>query len=296
MRNTEFGLDTGESLNDELQAARSLIDGQALDRDAHYLKIPVTFQRLITTTEFFIQVMSSQKPELAARLFKLDGVRKCAYGLDSVALVKTHPGMGVALNDYESYLTKNNLNGEMFTVFDIEKNNYANSLLIVNNMAAKSITQFYPEDFDDLVRSDPIKFIERSIVDPLRKGRTPTADMQFGLLSGFPRESVRLYPAFDELRKRLPKFANIYRQFLNDEIQANEVYRVIKGLNIPEPEKKFLLKILADQARFNDRAAITAGGFIMFKGEDLHYAQRREQWFRYLDNVYKPIVRSTSYL
>jgi hypothetical protein len=290
MRNLEFGFDTGETLTEELLAARSRIDVNGLASDSIQLKLPPTPSTVITTTEFFIQMAATLRQDIAIKLVKLDAVRKAAYGLDAVANIQTHPNIGVTINDYELSLISRALNSDLFTIYDINKNNRANSFMMVNNMVARKIIQDNPNDFSDIPKSKPLGYIYQEIVKPIRKGQLPEADIQYGLLSGFPQKSVKLYPTFNLFRKRFPLFSSIYFNYLNSRASANDVLDVILELPITKKDKEFLQTMLAEHARFNDRSAILLDQYIMLSKEDLHYGKRRQHWFRHLDSIYKPIM------
>lgn len=294
MNRREFGFDTGESLHDELIAARSLIDHQSLDHDNRYLKLSVSSKNLFATIEYFIQIISQLKPDLAAKLFQLVSVRKAAFGLDSVALVKTAT-YGIALNDYELSLLNRSLSGDLFAIIDLKKDNRSDSFMMINKPAVKAVMEHHRDDFDDFAKADPVSYIAREIAQPLRRGEQPGKAIQYGLLSGFPRESVRLYPYFDSYRRAFPDFSQAYMMYISGNYEANNVYAVIENLPVPEKDKNFLRSILAEHARFHDRSIITAGDFVMLNSSDLHYAKRREHWFHHLDSVYKPIVRNAGY-
>lgn len=294
MKSPEFGFDTGESLHGDLIAAREAIGKEALDADSRNLKLPFSHSQLVTTVEYFLNVLSGLKPELLSKVFRLDAVRKAVYGLDSVSFVRTDPLWGVALNDYEMSLITRALNGDYFTVIDILKDNRADSFMLVNNLSAKAVMQNHPDAFDDIAKADPITYIRKKLVKPLVSGQQPPNHLQYGLLSGFPRESVTKYPYFDSIRRKFPKFARIYVNYLGGEASTNDVYEVINGLPIDQKGRAFLFEILREHARFNDRRALTIGGFIMLTSADLYYAERRELWFRHFDSVYKPVVQNQS--
>ncbi len=295
MRSLEFGLDTGESLHEELIRARAMIDRDALNNDFEYRNLPVRYDQLITGVEYFMNLMSANKPELAAALFKLDAFRRALYGMDSVATVQTHPSFGVMVNDYELSVLKRALEGELFSVFDIRKDNRADTFMVVNKMTAGNIMQRNSDVFDDITAANPVPYIKRTVVDPLRSGGEPAATKEYGLLSGFPRESVRRYPYFHRFRVKYLEFGDIYQKFLFHEAEANEVYDVIENLLVNDKEKTFLRRVLSMHARFSDRRAVMMGQFLMLDPADMYYAQRRQQWFRYFDSVYKPVMRNIVY-
>jgi hypothetical protein len=289
MRHPEFGFDTGEHLMEDLIAARALLDVDGLQADAKYIKIPMTPSNVAATTEFFIQMTSSIRPDVAGKLVKMDAVRRAAYGLDSVALVKTHPKIGVAFNDYELSLISRNLDSDIFTIFDLHKDNRADSFLMVNHMAATKIMNDHPSHFDTMAMINPREYIFQNIVVPLRKGSNPP-DTQYGLLSGFPEESVKRYPDFDRLRRKYPELSAIYDNYLCGNAHLGQVDEVIMDINASRKDKNFLCKILSDHSHFNDRYALISAGFFMLSKEDQYYGERREHWFRHLDSIYKPIM------
>lgn len=303
MNRSEFGFETHDLVEAELHKCNSQVNTAELDNDSKAFKFVPDSRILFSSIGDFFSHASELPGGLWAKLSAYTKLRRSAYGMDAVACIQTQPQRGV--NDYELNQIRSIFGGSNFEVRSIKKDNRANNFMMINRLAARKVVQNHPDLFDDFAKHDIVRWIDQNLLNkiseraargkPVSNDVDNFPDVQYGLLSGFPRQSVLLYPAFDTLKRKYPVFANAYTKFLYQNLPADNVVNVIKRSGMTKKDESFLLGIVSQQARFNDRSVIQLDDFDMLSKEDLAYAQRRHAWFMELERIYAPLMRMSNY-
>ena len=288
MQHNEFGFDFNEVMGMNMAECREQMDCRAFDEEMKSLKFPTNSQILFTSVEDFINRGSEVSPVIWNKLAARVPARRAVYGFDAVSIVDNRLSK-IPISDFEVTTLKRALTGMVFDIIPLKKD----EVMIVNKLAARQVVKNHPADFDGLAKADCPKWIQNILAARLQSGESLNKhfpDLQYGLLSGYPKNSTANYPKFHALRMKYPEFAVALSDFIYNGGNIAKVKKTLDQLQIPDEERSYLNQITSISANCSDKSVLAKSEFMVLSESDLQYAARRQYWLEELDRIFEPVL------
>jgi len=267
---------------------------EKFSEDAHFLKFPTDPLQLKQGLKEFLARARNLPLPLRQKLLSYGNLIKVIFGFDGASVISSLAGKTGKPQVVSPIFTKEEVaelqdafTGEIIGIVPRKSRNNHPAFFVVNY---KTLHALFVENRDLMnYRLDqPAKtFFEQHLQHHITNP-SEYSDIVFGILSGYPRDSVQMYQRFQQITRSLPQFKKLEMAHYSGDLSAEDFIRAIRKSTLEQNDKITLVDML--EARKSGEKLDPEADFRVLHPGDIPFAKKRAYWITQYKNLYSPLI------